>query len=133
MVATAKSGAQKIDEKNLEALDFSKVTLHQAKRLEMDSQVMIVSNNFRLFYSFSYIIPRFFFCIHLPSTILITTIGDLGVWVVSGVSVTVIWGFWVVVGYLTPKPTIVQRKQPFYELLFEMIWKKLRCEDSKTF
>ena len=39
VVATAKSGAQKIDEKNLEALDFTKVTLHQAKRLEMDSQV----------------------------------------------------------------------------------------------
>ena len=39
VVGTAKSGAQKIEEKNLEALDFSKVTLHQAKRLEMDSQV----------------------------------------------------------------------------------------------
>ena len=42
MVGTAKSGAQRIDEKNLEALDFSKVTLHQAKRLEMDSQVRTV-------------------------------------------------------------------------------------------
>ena len=43
VVAPAKSGAQKIDEKNLEALDFTKVTLHQAKRLEMDSQVRIAA------------------------------------------------------------------------------------------
>merc|ERR1719259_29012 len=42
VVGTAKSGAQKIDEKNLEALDFTKVTLHQAKRLEMDSQVRVL-------------------------------------------------------------------------------------------
>ena len=42
---------------------------------------------------------------HIPReniTIVVPTIGDLGVWVVLGVFLMVILGFWVVVGYITP-------------------------------
>lgn len=40
VVASAKSGAERIED--LDTLDFSRLTLHQAKRLEMESQVHVL-------------------------------------------------------------------------------------------
>lgn len=40
VVASAKSGAERIED--IDTLDFSKLTLHQAKRLEMESQVHVL-------------------------------------------------------------------------------------------
>ncbi|ESO08319.1 hypothetical protein HELRODRAFT_74772, partial [Helobdella robusta] len=40
VVASAKSGAERMDE--MELFDFTKLTLHQAKRKEMDSQIKVL-------------------------------------------------------------------------------------------